>query len=56
VTVALAFAVFGEVLAPLQLLGGGLVLVAVLMLSGVGRLRLRWRFGGRRAVALAAES
>jgi drug/metabolite transporter (DMT)-like permease len=49
VTVALAFAVFGEVLAPLQLLGGGLVLVAVLMLSGV---RVRWRFAGRRTVAL----
>jgi drug/metabolite transporter (DMT)-like permease len=33
VTVALAFAIFGEVLAPLQLLGGGLVLAGVLVLS-----------------------
>ena len=52
VTVLLAFAVFGELLAPLQLLGGGLVLVAVLMLSGVS---VRWRFAGRRTVALAAD-
>jgi len=39
VTVALAFAVFGEVLAPLQLLGGGLVLAGVLVLSGGGAAR-----------------
>src|SRR5215210_4645234 len=33
VTVILAFLVFGEVLGPLQLLGGGLVIVAVLVLA-----------------------
>ena len=44
-TVALAFAVFGEVLAPLQLLGGGLVLAGVLVLSGGGAAR---RVGRRR--------
>jgi drug/metabolite transporter (DMT)-like permease len=44
-TVALAFAVFGEVLAPLQLVGGGLVLAGVLVLSGGGAAR---RVGRRR--------
>jgi drug/metabolite transporter (DMT)-like permease len=39
VTVLLAFAVFGELLAPLQLLGGGLVLAGVLVLSGRGATR-----------------
>jgi drug/metabolite transporter (DMT)-like permease len=39
VTVLLAFAVFGELLAPLQLLGGGLVLAGVLVLSGGGATR-----------------
>jgi drug/metabolite transporter (DMT)-like permease len=34
VTVILAFLVFGELLGPLQLLGGGLVIVAVLVLAG----------------------
>jgi drug/metabolite transporter (DMT)-like permease len=33
VTVILAFLVFGELLGPLQLLGGGLVIVAVLVLA-----------------------
>ena len=32
-TVILAFLVFGELLGPLQLLGGGLVIVAVLVLA-----------------------
>jgi drug/metabolite transporter (DMT)-like permease len=39
VTVLLAFAVFGELLAPLQLLGGALVLAGVLVLSGRGATR-----------------
>jgi hypothetical protein len=51
VTVALAFAVFGEVLAPLQLLGGGLVLVSVLVLSGGRATR---RVSRRRRVHRAA--
>jgi drug/metabolite transporter (DMT)-like permease len=41
VTVALAFAVFGELLAPLQLLGGALVLGGVLVLTTRGRPQLR---------------
>jgi drug/metabolite transporter (DMT)-like permease len=44
VTVALAFLVFGEVLGPLQLLGGGLVLGSVLVLHA----RRRPRLGRRR--------
>jgi drug/metabolite transporter (DMT)-like permease len=37
VTVALAFAVFGESLGPVQLLGGALVLAAVLVVRAPGR-------------------
>jgi len=51
VTVLLAFAVFGELLAPLQLFGGALVLGGVLVLTGLGRPRARRRF----AVVMAAE-
>jgi drug/metabolite transporter (DMT)-like permease len=56
VTVMLAFAVFGEVLAPLQLVGGGFVLAGVLVLSGGGagrRVSRRRRLD--RAVAGTAE-
>ncbi|HET8759148.1 MAG TPA: EamA family transporter [Solirubrobacteraceae bacterium] len=51
VTVALAFAVFGEVLAPLQLVGGALVLAGVVVLSGGGAAR---RVSRRRRVHGAA--
>jgi len=56
VTVALAFAVFGEVLAPLQLLGGALVLTGVLVLSGGGaRRRVSRRRRLQRTAAGATE-
>jgi drug/metabolite transporter (DMT)-like permease len=56
VTVALAFAVFGEVLAPLQLVGGGLVLAGVVVLSGRGATRgVSRRRRVHRAAAGAAE-
>jgi drug/metabolite transporter (DMT)-like permease len=45
-TVVLAFVVFGELLTPVQLAGGGLVLGGVLVLSG----RASRRIGGRRGM------
>ena len=42
VTVGLAFAVFGETLGPIQLAGGGLVVVAVLVLNPGTRRKAAW--------------
>jgi drug/metabolite transporter (DMT)-like permease len=62
VTALLAFMVFGELLAPLQLLGGGLVLAGVLVLSaplggsgGGATRRVRRRRRLHRAAARATE-